>query len=627
MIPALPHAPLWVAGILTVAAGIAIVRKIRRGPRDLAFWLQVPAAALVYLGLFPPQVSVRTDTLTVLVGANLPRSVPHDQFAVALPGAAAPAVAEAVPDLATALRTHAAVSRLAIVGDGLSARDREAVAGRELSFQQSPARGLVELQAPDTVPLGRQWALSGRAASPTSSAASGTSIAASPTSSAASSTSSLASPTSSAASRTRRVELRDPSGALVDAVDVDAAGRFALSAAARGVGAVRFELRLLGADHSVVDTVSIPLIVVGGEPLAVVVRYGDINPELKYWRRWATDAGLTVGVAAGVTDGVSIQAGDARLTAGSLANADVVMIDARGWAALDAAEKAALHAAIDQGLGLLLRADSTLTADTIADWHGWGFAVATAPTPSSVTLDRKLGLHERAPLTAAAVTVDAPTSTVQLQADDGTPLAWWRNQGRGRVALWRLEDSYRLVLMGEQERYAGLWASTLELLARPRAPAAPAPQLPHAAWVLERAVLCGLGSAAHVLPPGDAPAVALAVNSSGCAAYWPATAGWHRLETGANAWPFYVRAVTDGASWRVALDAAATQGMATAEGSSADGLTAEGSTAEARRPPESGRASAEPAMLRPMARWPWLLASLLVTAAIWWSERRAYARR
>jgi hypothetical protein len=593
MIAALPYTPLWVAGILTVAAGIAIGRKLRRGPRDLALWLQVPAAVLLYLGLFPPHVSLRADTLTVLVGADRPGPLPHNALVVALPGATAPPLGESAPDLATALRKHAGVSRLAIFGEGLSARDREAVADRELSFQPAPARGLVELRAPDTVPLGRQWALSGRAASGAGGASSSTAR--------------------EAGSRTRRVELRDPSGALVDAVDVDAAGRFALSAAARGVGAVRFELRLLGADRSVVDTISIPLIILGGTPLAVVVRYGDINPELKYWRRWANDAGLTVGVTAGVTDGVSIQAGDARLTAESLARADVVMIDARGWAALDATEKAALLAAIDQGLGLLLRADSTLTPGTIADWHDLGFAVSSAGTPSSVTLDRKLGLHERAPFTAAAVTVDAPTGTVAVQADDGTPLAWWRGRGRGRVALWRLEDSYRLVLLGDQERYASLWASTLESLARPRAPKAPGPQLPNAAWVQERAVLCGLGTAAHVLPPGDGPAIALTVNATGCAAFWPATPGWHRLETGGNVWPFYVRAANDGTTWRAALDATATAAMA---------------TAATDRAAPAGQVSADPARLHTaMARWPWLLAALVVTSVSWWWERVGYPRQ
>jgi hypothetical protein len=591
MIAALPHAPLWVAGLATVGAGVAIGRKLRRGAPDLALWLQVPAAAFLYLGLFPPQVGLRADTLTVLVGTHLPGSLAHDRLVVALPGATAPPLAESAPDLATALRKHAGVSRLEITGGGLPARDREAVAGRELSFQPAPARGLVELQSPDTVPLGRQWALSGRVAARTTGAASPT----------------------TGAPPARRVELRDPSGALVDAVDVDAAGRFALSAAARGVGAVRFELRLLGADHSVVDTISIPLVVINGAPLAVIARYGDLNPELKYWRRWATDTGLSVGVAAGVTDGVSVHAGDARLTAESLARVDVVMIDARGWAALDAAEKAALPAALEQGLGLLLRADSTLTPGTIAEWRDLGFAVSTAATPSSVTLDRRLGLHERAQFTAAAVTVEAPMSSVQLRADDATPLAWWRSRGRGRVALWRLEDSYRLVLMGERERYSSLWASTLELLARPRAPAAPGPQLPHTAWVLERAVLCGLGPAATVLPPGDGPAIALTVNSAGCAALWPATPGWHRLETGGNVWPFYVRAANDGASWRAALDATATAALAAAARD---------------RPAQAGRGPASLESLQsPTARWPWLLGCLVLMGIIWWWERRDYALR
>jgi hypothetical protein len=573
MIPALPSAPLWVAGVLSMAAATASWRKFTRGPRDLALWLQLPAAALLYFGLFPPDVNLRADSLTVMTpgaAAATHNAAPHDEPVVALPGARAPALAESAPDLATTLRRHPGVSHLTIIGGGLSPRDRAAVAGRALTFQTEPEHGLLELHAPATVPLGRQWALSGRAA------------------------------------LTRRVELRDPSGSIVDKVDVDQSGRFALSAAALGAGAVRFELRLLGDANSVQDTISVPLVIVGGTPIDVITRFGAVNPELKYWRRWAMDAGLTISVSATLSDAVNVRAGDARLTAAALAQADVVMIDARAWAALDAAEKSALRVATEQGLGLLLRADTALAAETIADWRDLGFTVSTTKAPTSLTLDQYLGLRDRTMFTAAAIAVSAPTSVVQFQADDGTPLSWWHAQGRGRIALWRLVDSYRLALLGEQERYANLWASTLELLGRPRAPSPPAPQLPHDAWVLERTVFCGLGLAANVRTPNDEP-VGLTVNADGCAAYWPGAAGWHSLQTAGSAWPFYVRAANDGSSFRTALDAAATAAMATPV-------------------PDASHASAPlaapPAVLHaPMAHWPWLLAWLAVTAIIWWRER------
>jgi hypothetical protein len=571
------HAKLWVGVLLVAAAAIVIWRQRGRGARDLGLWLQLPVALLLYFGLFPPPVSLRGDALTVMAAggaASQSRSLPRNQPVVVLPGAQGPALAESAPDLATALRRHPAVNRLTIIGGGLSARDRTAVAGRALSFQAAPAQGLLELHAPASVPVGRQWALSGRTASPR-----------------------------------RRVELRDPGGVVVDAVDVDRAGRFALSATARGEGVVRFELRLLDGAHAIEESASVPLIVVGGTPINVIVRFGAVNAELKYWRRWATDAGLTFSVAAAITPGVSVRAGEPRLTTDSLARSDVVIIDARGWSTLDADEKAVLRQAVTHGLGLLLRADASFTPETLAEWRDLGFALAPTRSPVTVTLDQHLGLRDRTPFTAAAVTVTSPTSVVEFAADDGTPLAWWHDLGDGRIAVWRLVDSYRLILLGEPERYANLWASTLELLARPRAPAPPVPRLPREAWVLERTVLCGLGSAAAVRTPSE-QTVGLTVDA-GCAGYWPGEAGWHRLETGGGAWPFYVRAGDDGRSLRAALDAAATAALVTPEGDAAT----------------TGTHSRPPALHAPMARWPWLLGWLAVTALMWWWERRRMASR
>ena len=576
MISTLPDAPLWVAAILAVAAATASWRKITRGPRDFALWLQLPAAALLYLALFPPNVTLRSDSLSVMTAgaaASQHSVLPGDVLAIALPDARAPAQAEAVPDLATALRRHPGVSRLAIIGAGLSARDRAAVGDRTVTFQPAPEHGLLELRAPDTVPLGRQWSMSGRAAA-----------------------------------GTRRVELLDPSGSVVDKIDIDQVGRFSLSAAARAAGSVRFELRLLGDKNSLQDTISIPLVIVGGTPMSVIVRSGAVNPELKYWRRWASDAGLTVGVSASLSEGVTTHAGDAGLTAAALAQADLVMLDERAWAQLDASEKSALRDASEQGLGLLLRANATPTAETAADWRELGFTLSTAKAPTSVTIDRYLGLHDRAAFTAAKTEFSSPTSVVQIQADDGEPVLSWHTQGRGRIALWRLVDSYRLVLLGEQARYGALWASTLELLARPRgAPAATAPRLPQNSWVMERSMFCNLGKAASVATPLD-ESIGLTVDAHGCAAYWPAAPGWHSLRTAGSEWPFYVRAASDGRTLRTAMDAAATASLASRD----------------MQAPRADALFAGPAsILRArMASWPWLVAWLSVTGAMWWWERR-----
>src|SRR6202021_3295323 len=105
MILAVPDAPLWVAGALSVATAVSSWRKLVRGQRDLSLWLQVPAAVLLYFALFPPHVRLRADSLTVMTPTLVvspQSSVPHDASIIALPGAKAPVQANSVPTLPTA---------------------------------------------------------------------------------------------------------------------------------------------------------------------------------------------------------------------------------------------------------------------------------------------------------------------------------------------------------------------------------------------------------------------------------------------------------------------------------------------------------------------------------------------
>lgn len=562
--------PLLIATLLALASFTAMWRHGRRGAwRSSPVWAQPLAAALFYLLLFPPGTRMRGDALTVLTPGTSDRqmgSLPAAQRVIALPGAPAPAAAEFAPDLATALRRHPSTGRLSVIGGGLPARDQPAAGGLALSFDAAPRQGLVELQSPQTVLLGAQWSLSGQVATAPALAA--------------------------------RAELLDPLGAVADRVPIDREGSFRLSGLARGLGMQRFELRVLDADGSVLDRASLPLQVRPGHSLKLIVRAGAPDPELKYWRRWAADAGLSTQLAAGLSEGLALRDGNAQLTPEALASTDVVMLDERAWALLTVPEKAALQAAIQAGLGLLLRVTGPVEHGVAADWAALGFVVSATDAPHTVTLDRRSGLRERSDFTAAAVKVDAPDAAVLLRADAGEALAWWRSAGQGRIGLWTLADAYRLVLLGEPARYGTLWADTLGQLSRAQS-LTPEPQLPANSWADERSLLCGLGEAAVVLDAEGAVS-SLLVDEQHCAAWWPSTAGWHRLQTGGSTWPLYVRAPGDGEGLRRERDRRATERMVRAEPAAA-------------RPAASATA--------PLPRWPFFLGWLLLVAWIWWRER------
>ena len=73
-------------------------------------------------------------------------------------------------------------------------------------------------------------------------------------------------------------------------------------------------------------------------------------------------------------------------------------------------------------------------------------------------------------------------------------------------------------------------------------------------------MFCRLGGAARVLAP-DGGAADLVVDAQGCAAWWPAVAGWHRLQSAGVESPVYVRAAGDGEGLRATRNRTATQAL------------------------------------------------------------------
>jgi len=554
--------PYAIAAAVIIAAVLFSLWRRRGG------WgrgvLAVVAGGLFLALLRPPSIPVGVGTLTVITPGATPqqlRSLPWLAPVVALPGAGvAPTVAR-VPDLATALRQRPETVALRVLGQGLPLRD-QGVSTLPMSFDAAPARGLVALQGPLRGRIGGQWRATGRLAAPAV-----------------------------------RVELRDPAATVIDTATAAADGSFNVSAALRAAGPARFELRALAVDGAVVETAALPVWVEAGESFSAAARLGAPDPEFKYWRRWAADARIALAFSAGVSEGVVLHAGDAAFDAAHLSQWDFVVVDERAWATLNAAEKGALRAAVDAGLGLLLRIAGPVPDSVIADWRGLGVEIENLDAPQTVTLDRATGGRDRADFTVAPARPDAAAWTPLLTADDGTVVAGWRAQGQGRIGYWRLLDSYRLQLGGESARYGALAAQVVGALSRPRAQdPEPAPIAP--GWLGERMVLCGLGAAAEIRG-ADGAAKPLYVDAQGCAAYWPLSSGWQWLRSAGSERPLFVRDNADATGLRAARDGALTRARATAPG-----------------------ASGVSTRKNPLPRWPIFVVWLMAVSGLWWLERR-----
>ena len=111
-------------------------------------------------------------------------------------------------------------------------------------------------------------------------------------------------------------------------------------------------------------------------------------------------------------------------------------------------------------------------------------------------------------------------------------IAWWRAAGAGRIALWPLADSYRLVLAGDGDRYAELWSAAVATVgSRPGRRGRVGSSTGMAQRRGRVPPICGLGGRRHRRSPPDGRTTRLLVDppGSGCAGYLAAR---RRLATG-----------------------------------------------------------------------------------------------
>ncbi|QWP75236.1 carboxypeptidase regulatory-like domain-containing protein [Lysobacter sp. K5869] len=603
-----------VATVLGVAAALAMARTLwrqqraesasrSRGWRVAALLLAQPLiAALLYFALFPPRLPGQAGTLAVAAAgaSDAAWREAAGEVRVVLPEASRDLDGERVPDLATALRRYPQSQRLRVVGAGLIARDRDAVRGIAVDFAAAPLpRGIVGAWAPARIGEGETFAVRGRVEGANGGA----------------------------------VELLDPAGQRVDRAALVADGTFALDAVARVAGRAGFALRAVDAQQREIERVALPVSVEAEPPVRVLLLAGAPGPELKYLRRWASDSGLKLHTQ--IATGAGMQLGDAplRIDAPTLAGFDALVIDERAWDALAPAQRAALAGALRGGLGVLLRATGPLSPGLRAQLRefglepGAGADTATLRLPveraDEAALRARLGpgsadaprSREQAPpalptLTRRALALDAPALQALGVDADGKAFAAWRAAGQGRIAVWGVSDSFRLVLAGREDAHARLWSRALSALARPRAVARA--EIDSDARVGERVRLCGVGAQAQVVA-SDGARIGLSVDPAAgpkaCAGFWPTSAGWHSLEQGERRQDFYVRAADEAPGLRARELRDATAALALRSGESSATATASASQTGERGSP-----------------WRWFAAWLTLCAALWWFERSRFGR-
>ncbi|HQX91600.1 MAG TPA: hypothetical protein PL007_01225 [Thermomonas sp.] len=570
----LPALSVLTAGVLGLACVLALARVWRqRAQRSRLVFasllaLQPALATTLYFGLFPPLHTAQAGSSMVVLTAGWRSAAAADLSGqrIALPEAESAVSAERAPDLATALRRHPQITSLHILGHGLEARDRDAARGYRIDFTPAPLPiGVVALHVPSRVATGNALRMRGRV----QGVDAGT------------------------------VELLDPGNQRVQRSPLARDGRFEMQMAVREAGLTTYTLRVLDAAGTLQDSVPVPMEVVTATPLRLLVLAGAPNPELKYLRRWAKDAGIAMHTRIEVGGGNVLGDAPIVLTDDSLRAFDAVLLDTRSLHGLRASEVQALTLAVHKGLGALLQLDAAPSPALRARLRGWGFVLAAGDATQTISLANGLPA-----LSAYAVTDSANGSTRLLSDARGQPLGLWRALGRGRVGLLPIPETYPLVLQGMGERHAQLWSEITATLARSQEAAPPsAPSAP--VWVGERVIVCGLpeiAAAATLAPQHSDPTAA----TGRCIAEWPQRAGWQQLQQSARPLHYFALPARAAPAWRLGLRQQATRQLAL--------QSTPATTRVVQTMQQRGRA------------WPWLATWLALAAVVWICERRLHAR-
>ena len=589
--------PVWMAAVLAAIALITGLRLWRQtllrgwkvSMRLTLLCLHMALALLFYLMLFPPSQQRAIPVLRVLTADASAPATPAARL-ILLPEALASLPGARYPDLATALRAHPGTAHLRVIGSGLSMRDLDAASTLTIDFEPvAPMRGLDQLHLPERLRAGALWQLHGHVQ----------------------------------AIADARIEVLDPAGARVASARVDNAGHFRLTLSAPLPGRALFTLRVRDAADAVVEELSLPLLVEAAQKARVLLIEGGIGPENKYLKRWALDAGIDLHTQLSLRPGAHMLSQAPTLDAAALSQLDLVILDERAFGALDANSRERVLAAVDDGLGMLLRLTGPLSATQRQQLAKLGFEVREAEIPPGLKLQIAAAAIDSAdpaadvppiatpaPITLSRRTIEvvAYDALPLLKADTGEPLALWRARGSGRVALWWLSDSFKLVLAGDPLTHGSVWADAVSTLARARSAKRPRLTTAHVR-VGERQSVCGLLTDAEVIDAFGARVRLLRDPAAqNCAAWWPQRGGWHRLEGAESVGSvesveWFVRAANEAPGL-----AASARRQATLEQASA------------------ARAPATTALLQaPGLPWPWFGAWLALSALSWWWERRRAA--
>ncbi|MDB5111945.1 MAG: hypothetical protein JWR67_3059 [Mucilaginibacter sp.] len=302
-------------------------------------------------------------------------------------------------------------------------------------------------------------------------------------------------------------------------------------------------LALIGKDT--IEKENIPVAVEPAKPVKVLMLSASPDFESKFLKNWLSQNGYVIAARATITkdkisqDFVNMEKQSlAQLSPALLNKFDVVVGDLSTLKALSAPESAALKQQVQNGLGIIIRADSS---GKETSWLQNDFRVSTV---SSKTLSVPLLLQgqkrKTLPINIEPSYISDRNNIQNLVFDPQNHiLASSTLSGEGKLVFTTLHTTYTWVLAGSGKDYTALWSLLISKAARKTQPVSNWTTESAIAAVDEPVILQLQSSTApgklimnhSIVGAEQNPFIAYEWNAT----YWPQNSGWQITKNGAGA--------------------------------------------------------------------------------------------
>ncbi|MET3981276.1 hypothetical protein ABIB62_003798 [Mucilaginibacter sp. UYP25] len=293
---------------------------------------------------------------------------------------------------------------------------------------------------------------------------------------------------------------------------------------------------------------SIPMQISTVKPLKVLMLSASPDFESKFLKNWLSGNGYAVALRSAISKGKfnseyinTAQFNLDKLSTQTLNKFDVVIGDLSVLNGLSPSESGALKQAVaDNGLGLIVRADSTGKTSWLQRKFPVDRPAGKDPEPASIIINGKKSTGKLAygPAHIAFLNGTQPLT----KAAQGKVLASSTISGEGRIVFTTLNNTFSWMLSGNKQDYTTLWSALISKAARKDEAVQndiKFSSLPYAGETVKAEIAQGKANAIAINNETIASVQNPNVPFEYSAQYWPKAAGWQTLQ--GKSWYAYAR--------------------------------------------------------------------------------------